>query len=349
MDTQKFYQALVKKDAAFEGTFYVGVRTTGVFCRPTCPARKPKFANCEFFLHAKDAVIHGYRPCLRCKPLLDPHKASKIVECLLLAIEANPEKRWTSADFHAVSCDESTARRQFKKRFGMTFVAYARRRRMGMALQEMRSGDKVIAAQLNAGYDSGSGFRDAFSKIMGTPPAKGRENLRVLQSTWIDTPLGPMVAVADEAGLYCLEFVDRRGLEREIERLRSRQKAVILPGPSPVLEHLKEELKNYFVGKLFHFKTPCHMIGTPFQRTAWEYLLQIPYGQTRSYLNQAFAVGNPQGYRAVANANGANTMAIIVPCHRVIAHDGTLGGYGGGLMRKEWLVDHERRCTPRTA
>ena len=339
-----FYQALLNKDASYEGVFFVGVKTTGVFCRPTCPARKPKFDNCEFYQTAQQALLAGFRPCLRCQPLSYPGEASKLIQTLLDAVEANPEKRWRERDFDELSIDASTARRQFKKKFGMTFVEYARARRMGLAFEQIRTGTAVIDAQLNIGYESGSGFRDAFAKIMGTAPAKFDHHCHILlKASWLDTPLGPMIAVSDDSALYLLEFVERRGLEREIERLRSRLQAAIVPGSTAPINTVKAELKDYFAGTRKTFNTPLHLLGTAFQQHAWRELMAIPYGETRSYLAQAQAIGKPRAVRAVANANGANQIAIVIPCHRIINSDGKLGGYGGGLERKKWLLEHEQR------
>ena len=137
---QEFYQALVNKNSEYEGVFYAGITTTGIFCRPTCPARKPKFENCEFYQTAQEALLASFRPCKRCHPLSYPGQASELINQLIKKVEAEPEKRWKDADFQAFSVDASTARRQFKKRFGMTFVAYARARRMGIAMKEIREG-----------------------------------------------------------------------------------------------------------------------------------------------------------------------------------------------------------------
>ena len=135
----EYYHALINKNSNYEGIFYVGVKTTGVFCRPTCPARKPKLENCEFFKTAKEALLASFRPCQRCQPLSHPNQVSKIVSILVSAVEENPEKRWKEQDFRQLSIDVTTARRQFKKRFGMTFIEYARSRRMGLALKQWRA------------------------------------------------------------------------------------------------------------------------------------------------------------------------------------------------------------------
>lgn len=339
---QEYYQALISKNTEYEGLFYVGVKTTGIFCRPTCPARKPKFENCEFFDNAQQALLASFRPCQRCRPLSHPNHVSDVIRTLVEAVENNPEKRWNTQDFRALSIDESTARRQFKKRFGMTFVEYARARRMGLALKQIRSGQSVIDSQLYTGYESGSGFRDAFARIMGDAPTKLNDQ-HILKAAWLDTPLGPMIAIADEQALVLLEFVDRRGLEREVERLRLRTGSAIIPGMNDVIESIEQELEQYFAGTSLHFSTPIRMIGSPFQQSVWQQLIQIPVGETHSYQGIAIQLGRPTASRAVARANGSNQLAIIIPCHRVITSSGELGGYAGGLTRKDWLLNHESR------
>jgi AraC family transcriptional regulator of adaptative response/methylated-DNA-[protein]-cysteine methyltransferase len=339
---QEYYQALIDKNSGYEGVFYVGVTTTGVFCRPTCPARKPKFENCEFYETAQQALLASFRSCQRCRPLLHPNHTSELIQKLVNAIEQNPEKRWKDKDFEELSIDASTARRQFKKRFGMTFVEYARARRMGLAMKQIRAGSLVIDAQLSTGYESSSGFRDAFSRIMGAAPSLLGDR-DVLKASWLDTKLGSMIAIADEEALYLLEFVDRRGLEREIERLRKKTKRAIIPGITVPIRLIKSELAEYFDGVRQEFKTPLFFLGSSFQKAVWEEVERISYGETRSYLDIATHIGKPTAFRAVANANGANQLAIVIPCHRVINTNGELGGYGGGLARKKWLIHHEQQ------
>ncbi|MFC0522136.1 bifunctional transcriptional activator/DNA repair enzyme AdaA [Pontibacillus salicampi] len=337
-----WYEALIKRKKDYEGVFFVGVKTTGIFCRPTCPARKPKFENCEFFETAQGALLASYRPCQRCKPLSHPNQASELVQQLVELVEGNPEKRWRDSDVRALHIDPSTARRQFKKRFGMTFVEYARARRMGLAMKEIRNGKSVIHAQVLTGYESGSGFRDAFSSIMGAPPSV-RNPDQLLYASWLDTPIGPMIAIGDDTALYLLEFVDRKGLEKEIEQLRYKTKAAIVPGYANSIQSIEEELKEYFTGTLLGFHTPIHTGGTRFQQEVWNVLQTIPMGETKTYGEVAQCIENPKAVRAVARANGANQLAIIIPCHRVIGADGSLTGYGGGLHRKKWLLHHEQQ------
>lgn len=332
-----WYQAMLDRNAEYEGVFYVGVKTTGVFCRPTCPARKPNFHNCEFFLDAKAALHASYRPCKRCRPLSHPNVAPELVARLVAMVEAEPERRWREQDFRNLGIDTSTARRQFRKRFGMTVLEYARARRMGLALQTIRNGGTVMDAQLDSGFESGSGFRDAFNRIIGQPPSS--KDQAVLSATWLDTPLGPMLAIASERHLVLLEFVERRGLETELKRLRS--KYAVVPGMTAPLAQIKDELDEYFAGERTSFATPFQMIGTDFQRSVWEELMRIPYGEAISYMELARRVGRPTAFRAVAQANGRNQLAVIIPCHRVINADGKIGGYGGGVPRKEWLLKME--------
>ena len=313
---KEYYEALLAKKTEYEGIFLVGVKTTSVFCRPTCPARKPKLENYEFFETAQQALLASFRPCMRCRPLSHPNHVSTLIQQLVEAVEENPEKRWKDKDFEELAVDASTARRQFKKRFGMTFVEYARARRMGLAMKQVREGEAVIEAQLSTGYESSSGFRDAFSRIMGAAPTKlGSSN--ILKAAWLDTPLGPMLAIADEEALYLLEFVDRRGLEREIERLRRKTKSAIIPGRTNPINSIERELNLYFKGCLKEFTTATCLIGSPFQKHVWAELVKIPPGETSSHSEIAKAVGRPTAFRAVAQANGANQFAII-PCHRVI-------------------------------
>ena len=165
----------------------------------------------------------------------------------------------------------------------------------------------------------------------------------MLHRSRIDTPLGKMAAIADEKTLFLLEFDDYQHLDWEIERLKKNAKADVADGMADPLISIEKELGLYFKGKLTEFKTPTFSFGTLFQRSVWKELKKIPFGETRSYADVAAAIGNPTGYRAVAQANGCNQLAIVIPCHRVINASGEMGGYGGGLSRKEWLLKHECR------
>jgi AraC family transcriptional regulator of adaptative response/methylated-DNA-[protein]-cysteine methyltransferase len=339
---QTMYRALVDRDSQFEGLFYVAVRTTGVFCRPTCPARKPRPENVEYFSSPQEALHHGYRPCSRCRPMDKQQGPPELAYRLLDLVERAPAQRLSDQDLQDMNIDPSTARRQFKRYYGMTVHAYHRARRMGLALREVRKGKPVITAQVENGFESASGFWDAFKRVFGAPPSRS-DQITCLLARWIESPLGPMVALANRDGLHLLEFIDRRGLENELIWIRKRAKKAVVPGNNSHLEQTAEELKNYFDGTAMEFTVPLVMIGSDFERRVWDLLRGIPAGETRSYSDLARRLGSPAAVRAVGRANGRNPLCLIVPCHRVIGADGNLVGYGGGLWRKKWLLDHERR------
>lgn len=332
-------RAFIERDSTYDGVFYTGVKTTGIFCRPVCTARKPRPENVEFFSTGREALFAGYRPCLRCKPLTAGQEPPELIARLLEAIKTDPGGRIRDGDLRGMGIDPSTARRRFQKQFGMSFQAYHRALRMGDALKQVRHGGSVIDSQLAAGFESGSGFREAFSRLFGASP-KHAGRAECLLARWIDTPLGAMLALANDAGLYVLDFVDRRGLERELERLVRR--FAVVPGPHDILDQTEREVREYFTGKRSRFSLPLAPRGTEFQRGVWDQLMRIFPGATCSYAEIARIIGAPRAVRAVARANGDNFRSIIIPCHRVIGSDGHLTGYGGGLARKQWLLDHER-------
>lgn len=339
---QEYYEALVAKNSNYDGIFFAGIKTTGIFCHPTCTARKPKYENCEFYVTAEEALLAGFRPCKICHPLSYPHEIPSEIKQLVEAVEKNPEKRWQERDFQALGLHSATARRKFKLIYGMTFVQYARARRMGLAFKEITSGSKVIEQQLASGYDSASGFNDAFTKIMGNPAKKTDVNL--LNAHFITTPIGKMLSLSDDDYLYLLEFTDRRGLEREIERLRISQNFRIIPGKNKVNQEVERQLQLYFDKKLETFEIPLFKKGTTFQKQVWQILETIPPGETLTYKEIAKRLGNESKVRAVGNANGANQLAIIIPCHRVIKTSGEFGGYAGGLERKQYLLQLEKEA-----
>lgn len=202
-------------------------------------------------------------------------------------------------------------------------------------------------------YQTGSGYEREADKREGRRERDGelraaidaalasaRSGEKTLTAAWLGSPLGPMLALSNERALVLLEFLERRGLTAELERL-SRDASIDF-GRSEPIESIERELQEYFAGSLSEFATPIELAGTSFQLGVWEVLLKIPAGSTISYLTLAHRVGNPNGFRAVAQANGANRLAVIVPCHRVINSSGALGGYGAGLARKQWLLEHER-------
>ncbi|MEP6996887.1 MAG: trifunctional transcriptional activator/DNA repair protein Ada/methylated-DNA--[protein]-cysteine S-methyltransferase [Betaproteobacteria bacterium] len=335
------YRALAARDPAFDGIFYVAVRTTGIFCRSVCHARTPRRENVEFFANPHDALYAGYRPCLRCRPLDQGRQPPPLVDKLLAVVEADPAGRLRESDLARMGIEPSTARRAFQRYCGMSFHAYHRARRMGLALTGVREGKSMLDLQLDHGFESSSGFREAFSKVFGTTPGNARA-VDCLYAKWLETPLGPMLALANDEGLHLLEFVDRRGLEQEIRHLRRRVRHHVVPGGHPNLDRIEAELDAYFSGRSLAFATPLRLEGSTFQLAVWNALLAIPAGSTRSYADVAAAIEHPAAMRAVGRANGDNNLSIVVPCHRVIGANGALTGYGGGLWRKAWLLEHER-------
>ena len=334
--------ALLERDASFEGLFVVGVKTTGIFCRPTCPARKPLPENVEFFGTIDEALASGFRPCKRCRPLEPAGGPPDWLRPLLEEVERNPTRRLRDADLRQLGYEPARVRRWFVAHHGMTFQGYHRARRLGHALENIGRGAEIEDAGYASGFESASGFREAFGRWFGETPARARR-AQPLVVERLTTQLGPMVAAATDDALALLEFADRRMLETQIERLQRRLGCRFVIGSNAILERTKAELAAYFRGELQDFSVPLELAGTDFQTAAWRALLQIPYGATRSYEEQARVCQRPGAYRAIGRANGDNRLAIIVPCHRVIRTDGSLSGYGGGLWRKRWLLDHERK------
>ncbi|MEW6248319.1 MAG: methylated-DNA--[protein]-cysteine S-methyltransferase [Nitrospirota bacterium] len=333
-------RAYLERDASYDGLFFLGVRTTGIFCRPTCPARKPLPRHVEYFPTARAALVAGYRPCKRCRPL-EPDDQPPWAAALLSDVERDPWSRITDRDLRARGIDPGTVRRYFLRRYGMTFQAFTRTRRLSGTLNRIREHGVLDTAVFESGYESHSGFRDAFTRTFGHPPGRYRNGKCVFLS-WLRSPLGPLVAGATDEGICLLEFTDRRMLEAELAALRKLFDAPVVPGSNQHLDTLRDELARYFARSLQAFSVPLVYPGTAFQRRVWEQLLAIPYGETRSYEQIAVAIGEPKAIRAVGRANGLNRIAILIPCHRVVNKDGELGGYGGGLRRKQYLLDLER-------
>jgi len=334
-------RALYAKDASYDGLFYTGVRTTGIFCRPSCPARKPLRRNVEFFPTVGRALFAGYRPCQRCRPLETDGRPPEWVERLLAAVDRAADGRVRAAELRAMGLTPERVRRHFQRSYGMTFDAWCRARRLGHAFEKLREGADLDSAAYDAGYESLSGFREAFSRHFGAPPGRGREG-ECIRVAWVRTPVGPMIAGAVEDGLCLLEFTDRRMLERQLEILGRRFRLPLVPGENEPLTRARAELDEYFAGRRHEFEVPVRVVGSEFQQKVWAALQRIPYGETRSYADVARAVGSPDAIRAVGQANGMNRIAIVIPCHRVVNSDGRLGGYGGGLWRKERLLALER-------
>jgi AraC family transcriptional regulator of adaptative response/methylated-DNA-[protein]-cysteine methyltransferase len=334
-------RAVYNKDRSYDGIFFVAVRSTNIFCRPSCPARKPLEKNITFFPAARDALFAGFKPCKRCNPLRVNGDSPAWVQKLFGLVESSPVNRLRDSDLRKAGIEPSRARRYFTKNFGMTFHAFSRSRRLGEALAKIREGRSIDDVVFDNGYGSHSGFRDAFGKLFGKPPGRSRDSEYILTSL-TESPLGPIMLAANSKGLCMAEFSDRRMLEHQAETLRRYFRCAIVPGENEFIKKAKHELNEYFEGKLTGFSIPLVFPGTEFQQKVWGELLKIPYGETISYEELARRTGDRKASRAVGSANGLNRIGVIIPCHRVVNKNGKLGGYGGGLWRKQWLLDMEK-------
>jgi AraC family transcriptional regulator of adaptative response/methylated-DNA-[protein]-cysteine methyltransferase len=337
-------EAFFGRDASYDGVFVTCVHTTGIFCRPVCPARKPLRENISFVGTPREALLSGYRPCRRCRPLEATGTPPDWLRPLLDDLERDPARRWTDQDVRARGINPERVRRWFKKHHGMTFQAYSRARRLGAALGQVRVGDGVSRAAFESGWDSLSGFQEAFRRYFGSAPTR-LDGANVVHVRRITTPLGLMLVGATEDALCLLEFVDRRLLPAQIERIRKVLDSVFVPGTNAVIDETARQLSEYFSGERAAFDLPLELCGTDFQREVWQALIEIGYGSTRSYADVAGSLGRDAAVRAVGRANGMNAIAIVVPCHRVVGADGKLTGYGGGLWRKQRLLDLEAEHT----
>ena len=331
--------AVTRRDAAWDGLFIVAVKTTGIACRPTCPSRHARPENLSFF-PTLDAARHaGFRPCLRCKPeqqVAEPAWWTRLVHF----VDAAGSAKVSDSVLTANRFDPVRVRRHCRREFGMTFHAWLRARRLAAAQHRLRGGESLDRVIIDSAWESHSGFREAFSRLVGAPPGRARAAEPVIAAT-CNTPLGTMVAAAVDEGVVLLEFGDIARLKQQAPTLRRWFDGPVLAGEHKHLTKLFAELEAYFEGKLKKFTVPLVLRGSPFELSVWNALRNIPYGETCSYADIARDVKNPKAVRAVGSANGRNRLAIIVPCHRVVNTGGKLGGYGGGLWRKVRLLEVE--------
>jgi len=335
-----YYEALIERNSEFVGIFYVCVKTTNVFCISICRARKPKFENVVFYTTFKDALNAGFRPCKICKPTENSNEAPEQVQVAMQLVRDNPKVKISDAQLRVESISPEYIRRWFKSHFAMTFQGYQRMYRINNALTELKHGKKSMETAFDTGYDSLSGFGYTYKKLVGGSP-KDSISQQVIVINRLTTPLGPMFICATDKGICLLEFIDRVRLETEFKDIQRLLKARIIAGENAHIKQAKKELKEYFEGERIVFSVSLDTPGTEFQNSVWGHLKNIPYGETVSYQQQADKLQKPKAVRAVASANGLNRVAIIIPCHRVISKNGHLTGYGSGLERKKWLLEHE--------
>jgi len=333
-------QAFYRKDASYDGVFFVAVRTTGIFCRPSCPAR-PKPENIEFFSTIRDAVFAGYRPCKRCHPLEAYGALPDWIVTLMQRLETTPDVKITAAELRSLGITPERVRRWFRDHYGMTFAEWCRGRRLANAFTQIREGATLDDVVFTNQYESHSGFREAFGKAFGVPPGQSQTS-DFIATQILETPLGAMLVGAVSEGVCLIEYTDRQMLEHNYATIRKQFGYPVLPVTNNHIERLRDELSRYFAGKLREFTIPLVPHGTAFQEKVWSELQRIPYGKTISYDQLARHISQPTAVRAVARANGMNRINILIPCHRVIGKDGHLTGYGGGLWRKRLLLELER-------
>lgn len=338
---ETYYQALLDRRQSFIGIFFVGVKTTCVFCISTCRARKPKLKNVEFYTSFKDALDNGYRPCKICKPTENANQAPEQVGKAITLVKENPKEKITDFQLRQKEISPEVVRRWFKNNYGMTFQAYQRMYRINNAFQELKKGKNTTHTAFDTSYESLSGFGYTFKKLVGKSPKQSR-NKNIILINRLTTPLGPMFVCATDNGICLLEFVDRRMLETEFKDLQKLLNANIISGENKHIKQVAKEIKEYFEGTRKTFDVKLETPGTDFQNSVWHCLQEIEYGTTTTYQNQAQKINNPKAVRAVASANGNNRISIIVPCHRVIGKNGKMTGYGGGIERKKWLIEHEQ-------
>lgn len=335
-----WYQALLDRATDYTGLFFVGVKTTGVFCISVCRARKPKRENVVFYDDVKSALDAGFRPCKVCCPTENAFSAPDFIEQTMRLVRDNPKTRISDGDLRQHAIGPERVRRWFLKNHGITFQAFQRMQRVNVALQELKGGRTATDVAFDSGYDSLSGFGYTCKKLTGHAPSERRQAILIHRFT---TPIGPMFVCATERGVCLLEFVDRRMLETEFSDLQRLLSASIIAGENRHTRQAEQEIGEYFAGQRQRFEIALDMPGSAFQQAVWQGIATTGFGEMSHYQALAASIGKPDAARAVAGACGANRVAIVIPCHRILGKDGAMTGYGGGIARKEWLLAHEQK------
>ncbi|MCQ8183981.1 bifunctional transcriptional activator/DNA repair enzyme AdaA [Parvularcula maris] len=338
-DHALLHEALESRDRGAAGGFLYGVKSTRIVCRFGCPSPAPKRENRVFFPDLQSAKNGGYRPCLRCRP---DEEAEPLVDELMGLLRSEPDVVWSEALLKERGYCPRRVRRAFLRTHGRSFLDMARRQRVVAGSSARQGGEKTIEAQLSAGFESASGFREAVTKLLGRS-LKEVSRPSPLGLTFIPTPLGDMIAATTEEALYLLEFADRPELPKELRSVETDAGHTLSLQRNKGTEAVEREVAAYFAGDLNAFAQMPVRYGTAFTSSVHDALCTIPPGTTISYKELAEKISRPGAFRAVARANAANRLAIIVPCHRVIASGGKVSGYAGGVWRKEWLLEHEKR------
>ena len=333
---EECWQAMLAKDRRFDGAFVTGVHSTGIYCRPSCPARAPLRKNVRFYATARDAEAAGLRPCKRCSPGTQSAEEA----CVLAAIAAIRDRGAMTLDelSDLTGYAPTHFQRLFKRTVGLSPAAFARALREERVREALAKGLNVTEALSEAGYVGTGQFYAETKGRLGMSPSdwsKGGAG-RVVNWAVLETSLGPMLVAATDKGVCCLAFG-----EGEAELQARFPKAQLVPAGEEFRELFAQVLAAVEQPGPGSAAIPLDVKGTAFQQRVWEELRRIPHGETRSYGELAAALGNPKASRAVGGANGANHVAVLIPCHRVIASDGTLGGYAYGLDIKAELLRRE--------
>ena len=338
------WDAFERRDRSWDGRVIGAVKTTGIYCKPSCPARRPKRENVEFFLDGEAARSAGYRACLRCKPDEVGRDREAVAKAVKL-IEQAEEPPLLADLADAVGYAEHHFQRIFTRDMGVSPAAYARALRARRAEEHLQEDKSVTEAIYDAGYSAPSRFYADAKERLGMTPSAWRDGGRgeTIRYVVTDSPLGPLLVAATTRGICRLTFDEDEGaLRRRFPNAEIRSDdgtiAPLVRGALAAIEH-PESAPDL----------PIDVRGTAFQEAVWRELRKIPLGETRSYADIARAVGDPNATRAVGTANGSNPVAVLVPCHRVIRSDGTLGGYAGGLDRKKKLLAAEKATIPQPA
>jgi AraC family transcriptional regulator of adaptative response/methylated-DNA-[protein]-cysteine methyltransferase len=336
LDADTAWAAFMRRDRTWDGRVIGAVRTTGIYCKPSCPARRPKRDNVDFYATAEEARAAGYRPCLRCKPD-EVGRDREAVAKAVKYIERSEEPPSLAELAQAVGYAPHHFQRLFKRDLGVSPAEYARGLRTQRAEAALKQNGRVTDAVYDAGYASPSGFYNDAKERLGMTPSAWRDGGRgeTIRWTSFDSPLGPMLIAATSKGICRLTFDDS---EASLRRLFPKATVVQDDGG---LRDLVEGALVAIASPSAARDLPIDVAGTAFQEAVWRELRKIPLGETRSYAQIAAAIGQPKAVRAVGTANGDNHVAVLIPCHRVIRSDGTLGGYAGGLDRKRQLLDAE--------
>lgn len=339
LDDESRWAAVLDRDPAGDGHFVYAVASTGIYCRPSCPARRPRREGVAFFAAPEAAEQAGYRPCLRCRPTEANGQHQAVAEAMRLLDESEPTP--SLADLgQAVGMSPSHLQRIFKRATGLSPREYAAMHRAQRLRAGLQAGEPVSDALYNAGYGSVRALYETAHRDLGMSPGayqRGGQG-KAIRYTLRETPLGPMLLAATDRGVCALRFGEA---DRLLAELAKEFPKAVLTLDQQGLEAYSQAVVAHLLGKP-RLDLPLDVQGTAFQQRVWAALRAIPYGETRTYTQVAALIGEPKAVRAVARACATNPVALVVPCHRVVRKGGELSGYRWGVERKRRLLNQER-------